>query len=433
MVQRAENFIDTDTGLGKASAYVDNMGRSMKNGKSTTVVMINLTNYNALRDMLGYSGMQGMLKQVAKILIDVNREKNYGAELYYLGNGKFRFVLDYRHKQVADEIAQVMNVMLKSDITVNGMELNLVALVCVARCPEDIDDADSLMAFGNDLTHHYYTGEVLYASDIYQKKHYDIMRDMDAIIENALTNHRFQVYYQPIYSVEDHRFHSAEALLRLKDEEYGFISPELFIPVAEKNGAIHKIGSYVMEEVCKFIASEDYQTLGIDFIEINLSVTQCMRTNLAKDILDTMDKYHVRPDQINLEITETAASYSQNTMMENMETLTNAGIMFSLDDYGTGYSNMRRIASMPFDIVKLDKSFTNAEDNSKMQIVLENTIRMIKDMNMKIVVEGIETEKMVEQFSDLKCEYIQGFYYSKPVPKEEFVSFIKSSLGNQQM
>jgi EAL domain-containing protein (putative c-di-GMP-specific phosphodiesterase class I) len=215
--------------------------------------------------------------------------------------------------------------------------------------------------------------------------------------------------------------------LRLKDDEYGFISPELFIPVAEKSGAIHRIGTYVLEEVCRFIASDEYRALQMDYIEINLSVTQCMRPNLAQEVLEIMNRYGVKPDQINLEITETAASYSQNTMMENIETLTDAGISFSLDDYGTGYSNMRRIASMPFSIVKLDKSFINADRNPRIEIILENTIHMIKDMNMKIVVEGIETAELVQQFSDLKCEYIQGYYFSKPIPKEEFVSFIQNS------
>lgn len=126
-----------------------------------------------------------------------------------------------------------------------------------------------------------------------------------------------------------------------------------------------------------------------------------------------------------MEITETAASYSQKTMMDNLLELNDAGVHFSLDDYGTGYSNMKRIASLPLYLVKLDKSFTDVEDNPRLQIVLENTIRMIKAMNLQIVVEGVETENLVKQFSDLECEYIQGYYYSRPVPQEEFVKFIE--------
>lgn len=429
MIQRPEETIDIETGLGKLSAYVTDMKRAFTNGKPMEIILINVANYNTVREMLGYDSMNEVLERIADDIVALNRKQGLEAELYYLGAGKFRYVIDHRHFHKTEETAQMINAAMREDFEFNQMELNLVTCVCIAKCPEDISDVDSLLAFGNDLNTKAYTGEVLYACDIYRKEYYDIMRDMDRIIERALAEHKFSVYYQPIYSVNEQRFNSAEALLRLKDDKYGFISPEIFIPAAEKSGAIHKIGAFVLDEVCRFIASEEYKMLQLDYIEINLSVAQCMQNDLANQVLETIDKYKITPDQINLEITETAASYSQKTMMENLSILNNAGISFSLDDFGTGYSNMRRIASLPLHLVKLDKSFANMGDNPRLQIVLQNTIQMIKAMNMKIVVEGIETEKLVQQFSDLQCEYIQGYYYSKPIPKEEFVDFIKESIG----
>lgn len=427
MVQRPENLLDADTGLGKITAYVNNIRNSSMNSKHMEIIMLNITNYNVLHDMLGYQGTNAMLRNIAGQLVLLNRNKNAGAEIYYLGQGKFRVVIDSRHFDKTADFASELCRSAQHGIILNQMTIHLVSHVCIARYPEDIDDVDSLLAFGNDLNTLPYTGEVMYASKLYRKEYYDIQKDIDRIIEEALSEQKFEVYYQPIYSVTEHRFNSAEALLRLKTEKYGFISPELFIPAAEKSGAIHKIGSFVVEEVCKFIASEDFRQLGIDYIEVNLSVAQCMRNNLAREILDTLETYRVNPCQVNLEITETAASYSQMTMMNNLQVLKEAGVNFSLDDFGTGYSNMRRIASLPLHIVKLDKSFTNIEENPKLLIVLENTIRMIKDMNMKIVVEGIETEDMVKQFSELQCEYIQGYFYSKPIPKDEFIRFIKAA------
>lgn len=430
MVQRPEEVIDTVTGLGKLSAYVMDMKRAFANGKPMKVILINVANYNTLREMLGYDSMNEVLCKIADMLVDLNRKHGVEAELYYLGVGKFRFVVDYRHFDQIEETAEFVNALMKRGFRYNQMELNLVSHICIADCPEDIGDVDALLAFGSDLNTKAYTGEVLYAARIYKKEYYNIRKDMDHIIERALADHKFSVYYQPIYSVNEKRFHSAEALIRLQDEKYGFISPEIFIPAAEKSGAIHKIGAFVLEEVCKFIASEEYKALQLDYIEINLSVAQCMRNDLAGQILETLNKYQVRPDQINLEVTETAASYSQKMMMENLNALNAAGIGLSLDDFGTGYSNMRRIASLPFHIVKLDKSFVNEEDNPRLQIVLKNTIKMIKAMNMKIVVEGIETESLVAQFSDLQCEYIQGYYYSKPIPKEEFIAFLKQNMSS---
>jgi EAL domain-containing protein (putative c-di-GMP-specific phosphodiesterase class I) len=378
--------------------------------------------------MLGYDNMNEVLRTLADGLSRLNMEKRLHAELYYLGDGKFRMVFERKHFHQIEKAAKMINKAMKENIKTEQYEVNLVTLVCIARYPEDIDNVEALLAFGNDLNGKKYTGEVLYACDVYHKEHYDLMKDLDGIIESALAEHKFMVYYQPIYSVKEKRFNSAEALVRLYDDKYGFISPEIFIRAAERSGAIHKIGAFVLEEVCRFIASEEFQGLGLEYIEVNLSVVQCIQSGLAGEVMDTLRRYDVSPDKINLEITETAISYSQNILMENLDALTQAGIKFSLDDFGTGYSNVRRIASLPFHLIKLDKTFTDAEHNPKLLIVLKNTIRMIKDMNMEIVVEGIENRKLVEQFAALECEYIQGYYYSKPIPRDEFVTFVRNAM-----
>lgn len=428
MVQRPEDTVDTDTGLKKSSAYGEDMQRCFQTGKPVEIIAVNIVNYDSLRDMLGYDGIHTLIAKVAHSLEELDRISHTKSDLYHLGDGAFRLLVNHHHFDHTLDCADLINSEMKHSIHLNQMEINLSACVCVIRCPDDIADMDSLMVFEHDINASAYTGDVLFASKLYHKEYYDVMKDIDRIIERALSNHRFAVYYQPIYSVSEKRFRSAEALLRLNDEKYGFISPEIFIPAAEKSGAIHRIGRYVLEEVCAFISSDIYRKLQIEYIEINLSVAQCMERNLFRDILDILRKYRVSPEQINLEVTETAAALSQGIMMDNLKKLTDAGIQFSLDDFGTGYSNMHRIASLPLQIVKLDKSFTSTEGNPKMQIVLENTIRMIKAMQLKIVVEGIETETLVKQFSDLNCEYIQGYYYSRPLPREDFIQFIQNAL-----
>ena len=347
--------------------------------------------------------------------------------MYYLGQGKFRYVLEDTLSDHVPDIAEEINRTLKTCFVINQMSVNFIANICIADCPEDVSDVDTLMAFGDTLQTLPVTGNIMVASELMKQLHFDMMHDMDTIIESALSNKRFEVYYQPIYSVKEKKFHSAEALIRLKDEKYGFISPEVFIPVAEKSGAIHKIGDFVLEQVCAFIASDEYKKLGMSYIEVNLSVVQCMQPKLANHIMEILTRYGVRPEQLNLEITETAASISQQALEDNIKDLTNMGMKFSLDDFGTGYSNMQRIVKLPFDIIKLDRTFTELYDNPKLGIVLTNAINMIKAMKMKIVVEGVETEEMLKLFSELECEYIQGYYFSKPILREEFVKFIQAS------
>ena len=337
----------------------------------------------------------------------------------------FRCVMNQRIKDQAEDFAERINEKLKKGYKYNDMFINLLPIICITRCPQDIEDVDSVMRFGGELAEHEYTGRVLYARDIYNKERYDLMRDMDMILEKAFAENRFEVYYQPIYSIDSGKYNSAEALLRLNDDMYGYISPEIFIPAAEENGMIHKIGKFVLEEVCRFITGEKFKNLGLEYVEVNLSVIQCMSSELSEDVRAVMERYGVSNEQINLEITETAAAYAQTTIMDNINSLTDYGIAFSLDDFGTGYSNMKRIASMPFAIVKLDKTFADIDTDDKMMKVVKNTISMVKDMNMKIVVEGVETEESLREFSNLGVNYIQGYYFSRPLSQDKFISEVK--------
>lgn len=429
-MQRPEETLDTFTGVGKHSAYASDMKRSLNNNKHVQIAAVNIANYNAVLQMIGFDSTNVVLRGIADKLTRISDEMKADAEIYYLDRGRFRCVFSGKNTEKAAEAAGRINSYLRRSITVNSMEINLLGYVCLVKCPQDISDFKTLMSFGSDFHEKVpYSGNVIMASDLFEIKQFSLSNDLDRIIDNAIANRKFQVYYQPIFSTEKKKFLSAEALLRLFDDVYGFISPDVFIAAAEKSGAIHRIGEFVLEEVCRFISSKEFSELGLDYIEINLSIAQCMERDLAEKVTAILKKYNVTPDKINLEITETAASYSQNIMATNIDRLVNEGISFSLDDFGTGYSNIKRVASLPLSIVKLDKSFVETEDNPRLWLILCNTIKMLKDMDMEIVVEGVETKELAGKLSDLGCEYIQGYYYSRPVPEKDFVEFIKSSAN----
>ena len=204
--------------------------------------------------------------------------------------------------------------------------------MCIVNSPEDVSDVGALFMLIGDLDKFPNDGNVLSASQITDTQEFILKKEMSTILDRAINNRYFSVYYQPIYNTQEQRFASAEALIRLKDPKYGFISPGVFIPIAEKSGAIHNIGSFVIEEVCKFIASPEFEELGVDYIEINLSVMQCLRSDLADEIISAAEKYQIDPGKLNLEITETASSYSQEKLLNNIKVLNRAGFKFSLDD-----------------------------------------------------------------------------------------------------
>lgn len=429
--QRPEDHIDPITGLGNHSAYSHGIKRNFNNDKEFTVIMLNVGNFGSIQSMIGFDSLKTLLVRTANRLTKIDRELKCRGDIHFLDSGRFRVILEGENRQKAEEFAEKINDAFKRTVMVNGLTLSIIAYVCIVQCPDDIADFKSMSSFGASFHENVRTtGTVLKASDLFQKQRFDLMSNIDAVIDRALNNRKFQVYYQPIYSVEQQRFTTAEALLRLIDEEYGFIPPDVFITAAEKSGAIHRIGDFVLDEVCRFIASDNYKKLGLDYIEINLSVAQCMHSDLADKVLETLKKYGVKSNQINLEITETAASYAQNVMKNNLDKLSGAGVSFSLDDYGTGYSNMRRVIQLPLKIVKLDKSFVDEQNNPKMWCVLQNTVKMLKDMDMEIVVEGVETADMADKFSAINCDYIQGYYFSKPIPENDFVEFISKSHEN---
>ena len=426
--QRPEELIDVRTGLGNYNAYVENVQRSFANNKSFTVIMLNISSFLSMQSMLSYDSTIMLLRSVGEEINKAAKHTKLDAEAYYLDRGRFRIVTIYDDKKLASETAETLLETLRKNHVINSLAIEFIPNICVTNCPDDVSDFTTLISLGGNFhDKSYNTGGVLYAAELFKQDRFDMANNIDIIIEKALKNNSFKVYYQPIYSVEKGRFSTAEALLRLIDSEYGFVPPDMFIAAAERNGAIHKIGDFVLEEVCRFIASDKFAELGLDYIEINLSVTQCMHADLADKVMATLKKYNLTPDKINLEITETAVAYAQSVMRQNLDKLSGAGVSFSLDDYGTGYSNMRRMIQLPLKIVKLDKSFVDEQSNPKMWIAIQNTVKMLKDMNMEIVVEGIETQTMAKQFTDLNCDYIQGYYYSKPIPEDDFVEFIRKT------
>ena len=170
--------------------------------------------------------------------------------------------------------------------------------------------------------------------------------------------------------------------------------------------------------------------LPLEYIELNLSMKQCVQMDLKDKVLYYLDKYDLKPEQINLEVTETAANTSQDVVDHNMSSLSDHGISFSLDDFGTGYSNISRIISLPFHIVKIDKSMTDKVFDPKINAVLKYNIQLLKEIGMEIVVEGVETEDVLNACKDMGCDYIQGYYFSKPLPQQQFVQFITAHCAS---
>lgn len=278
-------------------------------------------------------------------------------------------------------------------------------------------------------------GKIYYINDdIIKEKNYRIA--VLDVLTRAVKEKAFNVVYQPIYSAEEKRYASAEALIRLQDTTtVGFISPEYFIPLAEEQGLISEIGNIVFEKVCDFAAREKLWQLGIDYIEVNLSGVQSVDISLVATLTGIMRKYGVHPGFFNLEITETASIDGGDMLEYNMEQLRRLGCHFSMDDFGTGYSNLAQMAKVHFELIKLDKSliwpcFSEDEESTiEPRIILDSCIDMILRLGVHIVAEGVETIEQAQTLIDKGVTYLQGYYFCRPVIETDFIAAVKAKLA----
>lgn len=264
----------------------------------------------------------------------------------------------------------------------------------------------------------------------FKKDDYDRLKEQQAtkkMIEEALQEDRIEIFLQPIYSAAKKKFVSAEVLARIIDKDGTIIPPYKFIDVAERTGLISRVEDVVFEKACKFVQDYNLWDLGLEYIEINLSIIKGETQKLHEKYRIVLEKYNVEPSRINLEITETASISAKENLLKNMNTMIEEGIKFSLDDFGSGESNLNYIIEMPVSIVKFDKDMIQGYfTNPKAKTVILGMLGMLHSLNLKVVAEGVEEKEQLDEMLALGIDYIQGYYFSKPISKKDFVQFIRS-------
>lgn len=344
--------------------------------------------------------------------------------IYSVGHGRFALALyDYTDKE-AHELAETINKRFQQQWNVNGIDIIVSSRIMLVNVPERAKNVEEVI----------YIAECpipeLMEERIIEGKSLDWIIRRSAVekaVTHGLDKGSFEVYYQPTYNI-DKTLHGAEALLRMNDKDMGIIYPDEFIPIAEQLGIIDVIDEFVLKEVCKFIFTGIPQKNGMDCINVNLSVLECMKEGFAEYVSGVVEAEGIRKKMINFEITESVAAKDYDHLADVIEQLKHEGFKFSIDDYGTGYSNMSSLFSLGADIIKIDKSILwNAEKSELGMTLLKTSIDMVHKMQKKALMEGVETEQQIEILKKLGCEYLQGYYFSKPLPKNEFIRLIENN------
>lgn len=421
--QNSGTVLDSVTGLFNRKFMGDFIQNKYISGKEFGIVVVALDDFKFVNKTYGVESGDHLLNQLSNFL----ERSTMGNVVFRFGSDQFCIVVNKKHGSVttiADTIKERFQHPWYDD---HDIPIMMSSSICCIECPEDARNYRELIEvidYSMSIAKKTRKGLITYTSDIDLDK---IKRDksIERAVRLAISKNELLVYYQPIFSVTKGVYNSAEALVRLKDPELGWISPEEFIPISEKNGLIVEMGEIILEKVCHFIQKFKLDQTTIEYIEINISPIQMIQPDFADRAISILEKHNIKPSQINMEITETATVTSASAVMNNIQRLVNYGIAFSLDDFGSGNANISYINKMPFKIIKIDKYLIwDSFKSSTAGITLEYTISMLNALKLNIVAEGIETEEMKNQLAEFGCHYMQGWYYSKAVPDNEFVALL---------
>ncbi len=426
VVLRPEESVDTSVGLPSFKAYKEDLRKITTMHQSVQFVVIKFINASEMREYLGEIKYGSYIRVIADAIHSLLRKGRVPHELFFEHPGTFYTIIDDMDFDPIHSVPKLEKEVNHIAFSKKGTGAKLDCRICSIRYPEDLDDYRSIIHFGHHFTKLIpYEQKYTRAADCVKSKDFEIINKMEDILSKAIMDRSFEIYYQPIYSIWDKKFISAEALIRLKDEQYGMISPASFIPEAERRGLILPIGDFVLDEVHKFASENELEKLGLSYIEVNLSVAQCLQRELPDKMKDLSTRYGVGPEKVNLEITETSYENIGEIMDDNLRILSEQGYSFSLDDYGIGYSNIQRVSRLPLKIIKIDKSLVDNMVTDAGKSIMKNTVRMMKDIKKELVIEGVETKEDLDELEKMGCDFIQGFYFSKPLPAAEFIDFLK--------
>lgn len=421
-LENPENYIDRILHIYNNKAFIEVFKVYTGKKKKFVLLGIEIGGIKYINENLGVLEGNRVMRETASFFKSVAGRKN----VFHLSGSQFLIMSNDQNMDWNNVVGRISD-RFSDAFECSGMEISLDVNMCLFSYPQvvsNLEDAIDLLEYSLKYAKETGGSGIVYGDKELLAKG---KRETQIVymLGKAIKEDGFCVHYQPIYSVEKGRYTTAEALVRFKESDIGFVSPEEFIPIAEKNGMIVRIGEIVFEKVCKFYKENHLEEKGIENIHFNLSVVECMQQKLHEKIENIMDKYQLDSSKISLEITETAAVTSREILINNMNQLIDRGFKFSMDDYGTGFSNTSTLIAYPFDEIKIDKSIVwSAMEDEKAMIAFKHSVAMIKDLDFKIVAEGVETKEQAKMLGDLGCDYFQGYYYSKPVSEDDFMSLI---------
>ncbi len=429
--EKLKQLATTDilTGLPNRSLFNDRLEHALykanRSGTRVAVLFMDLDNFKHVNDSLGHSAGDLLLCEIAQRLKKSVRE---GDTIARLGGDEFTVILEeIRSAQNVAKVAEKILAATASSYDLEGTVVSISPSIGISLYPADGRDVDTLLKNADAAMYHAKRSGKnnfqFYSADMNAQASQRLA--LEAALRKAVENEEFYLHFQPQIHLESRRLSGVEVLLRWHSQEWGNMSPAEFVPILEQTGLIHEVGQWVIKQsIQTYLLLQTH--LPDDFrMAVNLSGRQFLGGNLAAFVAQALQEAGMPAHSLELEITESILMEDTQLAVQTLNALSELGITLAIDDFGTGYSSLSYLKRFPLNILKIDRSFVHDITLDKDDAAIVDAILAIsRRLNLKVVAEGVETQAQLDFLQEKGCDYVQGYYFSKPLPLSELTQFV---------
>ena len=416
---------DTLTGLPNRSQFYASLTHSLSQAAehqwAVAVLFMDIDRFKNVNDTLGHTIGDDLLRQFSSRLVDCLRVRD---TIGRFGGDEFATILVLPEGiQHAVGVVEKIREAMRKPFDLQGHEVTVTVSIGISVFPEDGVDADTLIQYADTAMYRAKeAGRDAFRFFTAEMNAQSMARlDMENALRRAIDNEEFVLFFQPKVNIISGRISGAEALIRWRRPGHGMVSPALFIPLLEETGLIVRVGNWVLDEACKKISEWGASSIGPVHLSVNVSGIQFFVGGLEEEVLKAISKHDIAPDLLELELTESSLMSNAEETIAVLRNLKALGIQISIDDFGTGYSSLAYLKRFPIDKLKIDIAFvrevTSNPDDAAIVLAI---ISMAHSMKLEVIAEGVENDAQLAYLRRHGCDEMQGYYFSRPVPQEEF-------------
>ncbi|MGI6084422.1 MAG: EAL domain-containing protein [Acetivibrionales bacterium] len=413
-------FYDALTGLPNRSRLTEKYFEIADSPeRKIAIIIVDIDNFKLINDSYGHEIGDKLLVEVTNRLNSIDAGNSYISRM--AGDDFAIMVWDFESKSELIEIINKLIDNIEGMVLIENYYIVVSLNIGVSLCPDDANSFDILYKNADTAKHKADERRAKYA--FYDKDMNDAILErlnLQNSMKTALDKNEFILHYQPQYRAADRKIMGFEALVRWNSESMGMISPAKFIPIAEETHLIIPLGMWILEEAVKFIKKLYQRGYTHLIMSVNISAIQFIQKDFSENVIDLLRKYCLPPESLELEITESVMMQSMDNVLDNIKRVREVGIKIALDDFGTGYSSLNYLTKIPINTLKIDKTFIDDIGLKKERsLLIESIVGIGHRLGLSIVAEGVETEDQYIYLMERKCERIQGYFFSKPLPEDQ--------------